>query len=234
MGRKRRRQNSNLPKYVYQGRVKYVYRPYICGKRQKEQPLCPLTATTREIWEAYEELTGVKPAENLEWLIGLYMKSEQLKSLKPLTQRTYRLYQKTISEKELQDGATFGSVALELIDHTMIRAYLDSMASTPVEGNRKVAFLGSVYKWGFQRGHAPNNPCLGITKYKETPRKLYVTDAMYDEFYQTAKSPWYIQPMMEIAYLCRMRRAEILDLKKSDILLDGLDTRRLKNSNKVE
>ncbi len=37
--------------------------------------------------------------------------------------------------------------------------------------------------------------------------------------------------MMEVAYLCRMRRIEIRDLKKKDLLPEGLDTRRVKGSN---
>jgi len=36
---------------------------------------------------------------------------------------------------------------------------------------------------------------------------------------------------MELAYLCRMRRSEVLDVRVKDIESDGLNTRRIKGSN---
>ena len=232
MGARRRRKNERLPKYVYEGKVKYVYRPYFNGKRGKEIPLCPLTATTLEIWQAFEDYTGSlqKPKETLSWLCEQYLASDKFKSLSKYTHKEYSLYHKRIVNKKLKDGTLFGDNLLEDITSGAIRAYLDSRIDAPVTANREVAFLGAVYKWGYQRDLCSFNPVTGVEKYTEKTRELYVTDEMYQQFYDIAVSPWYIRPMMEIAYLCRMRRVEILDLKLSDIKDEGLLTRRKKGS----
>lgn len=230
MGRKRRRLNSHLPKYVYKGKSAYVYKPYISGQKRKEIRLCALTATTREIYEAYEAITHFKLPETLSWLIDLYLNSDRFKSLSKNTVKSYRLYAKNVINTPINNGI-FGDTLLIDIDIVVIRHYLDSLHKTPIEGNRRVAFLNSVYNWGIQRGYAKTNPTKGITRYTEKPRKLYVTDKMYNDFYMLADKPWYIRPMMELAYLCRMRRVEVLDIRKSDITEEGLRIRRVKGSN---
>ena len=68
--------------------------------------------------------------------------------------------------------------------------------------------------------HKLRNPCEKVTLNEEKVRIQNVEDWQYqlvqDMILQTTRSP-YLAVMMEFAYLCRLRCAEVRDLKHSDI-----------------
>ncbi len=72
------------------------------------------------------------------------------------------------------------------------------------------------------------NPCKGVHRIPESPRKRYITDAEYKAVYDIA--PDHYKVAMELAYLCRMRRSEVLDTRYRDVEAEGLHTRRIKGS----
>ena len=232
MGRNRNnRKDERLPKYVYKGRSAYEYSPYIAGQKRKRYRLCDLNSTTIQIWQAYEEMVGKIRAvhvDTLEALSNKYLASDIYKTKSVTTQKDYLGYHRRIMAFPTSTGMPFGQVHISDITPGTIRSYLDKRPK--VGGNREVAYLSLVFSWAYERDLVNFNPAKGVRKNSEEARKTYVTQAMYDEFYNLAESPWYIRPMMEIAYLCRLRRVEILDLKKSDILKEGLQTRRTKGS----
>jgi integrase len=56
----------------------------------------------------------------------------------------------------------------------------------------------------------------------------YITDAEYKAVYDIASDHYKVA--MELAYLCRMRRSEVLDTRYRDVEDKGLNTRRIKGS----
>lgn len=233
MGRKRHnRKDERLPKYVYRGKSAYEYRPYRAGQKREVHRLCDLNSTTLQVWAAYEELTNdhrVVKEHTLESLSNLYRESAAFKDLSPLTQKDYTGYHNRIMRFLTNTGIPFGQVQISHITPGSIRSYLDKRPR--IGGNREKSYISVIFSWAYNRDIVDFNPAKGVKGNPEPPRNTYVDKKMYDAFYETAKSPWYVRPMMEVAYLCRMRRCEILDLKKSDILPEGLNTRRSKNSN---
>ena len=71
---------------------------------------------------------------------------------------------------------------------------------------------------------------MGVSRNPESPRDRYVTDQEYEITYKLAQSPPYLPIMMELAYLCRMRKSEILKATKHQVKEKGFDTKRLKGS----
>ena len=77
-------------------------------------------------------------------------------------------------------------------------------------------------EWGSQSyAQVPQqNPCEKVTLNEEKARVRYIEDWEYqlvqDVILQTPRSP-YLAAMMEFAYLCRLRCAEVRDLKHRDI-----------------
>lgn len=235
MGRKRK-SNLKLPPYVYLAKGRYIYRPYADGKLLPERRLCAGDAKTSEVWEAYEaqviQNAGAR-TDTFGWLAQRYTRSDQFRTLKPRTQQGYRRFHDVIIARNLRDGRAFGAIAYADISPGAMRKYLDKRAQegAPIAGNREAAFISAVFAWAYQRDYVKLNPCLGVRRNKEVPRKLYVTDVMYDFAYRLAEaaSP-YVRPAMELAYLCRMRKVEILALRVADLTDEGVLVRRVKGS----
>ena len=77
--------------------------------------------------------------------------------------------------------------------------------------------------------------CKDVQRNPESARDRYVTDHEYDIVYQLAltypKNTLYyrIAIAMELAYLCRFRKAELLNAKRDHITDEGFDVVRVKN-----
>ena len=91
--------------------------------------------------------------------------------------------------------------------------------------------LSAAWRWARERDYVKQeNPALQVRRNPEKARDRYVTDQEYDLVYELAGSPHYLRPAMELAYLCRMRRGEVLGALRSDIRDDGFMVRRTKGS----
>lgn len=64
------------------------------------------------------------------------------------------------------------------------------------------------------------NPCIGVKQYKEIGRTRYITHEEYEALYKV--SPPVVQVAMELAYLCCARQADILSMKKNQIIEEGI------------
>lgn len=238
MGRKRRRINEALPPSVYRKRNGLIFRKYlgvVDGKPTfaKDVYLCAATATTAQIWTAYEVATG-EQINTLRWLLKKYHDSQQFRELAKRTQGDYQGYRDKIIGKTLKDGSLFGDVPLSDIDMFTIRQYLDMYRDAkgnlaPVAANRHIQFLKAAWNWAKARHRdVPPNPCTGVKLNKETPRSRLITPDEYAT--ALALAPGYLWIMMELAYLCRARVGEIRALQRSDELEDGLRLVRGKGS----
>jgi len=77
-----------------------------------------------------------------------------------------------------------------------------------------------VFRWAYERGKVKMNPCQGVKQFKEKARTRYVFDNEYDALYSIATIP--VKIAMEVAYLCCARQGDILDLKKTQLLHEGI------------
>jgi len=229
-----------LPPSTYKGKSAYEYRPYL-GEGQKRPctRLCSLDAPISTVWQKWEELQA-NHVSTLAWLLTEYKNSREFEFIgkRPKSKDTIREHSRIIDalvKYPLKAGGdTFGKVHLKNITKGVIRRYLDKREEdgAPVAGNREKAVISKAWNWALERDFvAVENPCDKVSRNQESSRKRYVTDDEYNKSYALAASgPSYLQPMMEIAYLCRMRRGEILKATKDQVLEDGLDTLRLKGS----
>ncbi|MBU0730404.1 MAG: hypothetical protein KKA70_11745 [Proteobacteria bacterium] len=232
MGRKRKKEFEKLPPYVYLAKGRYIWRPYEDGKLGKEIRLCNEKASFAEIWSAYETITG-QERNTLRWLLNEYTISDQYGKLASSTRKVMEYQKNIICSTQLRDGRNFGTLPLKLISPGLIRKYLDKRAKTaPIMGNREIALISMAWSWARERDICGENPCLGVRKIQETPRDRYVTDDEYKLVYKLAikTAPPYIPIGMEIAFLCRARLGEILDLQDTNLLEDGLLLQRSKKS----
>jgi len=232
MGRKRTEKNQWMPPYVKIHKGRYVYVQYLGkGKRGQEIVLGKVDQLSRgQVWQKYEEITGVQGNLNLRKLLDQFMLSPDFLSLAPRTQRDYARYYEIITQKNTGSGV-FGDTYVEQITIGVIQRYLDKRAedSAPVGANKEVGFLSAAFSWGRRRELVKDNPCIGVKKNPKGRRQHVPTEEEYQSALALA-SPAYLSLLMELAYLCRLRKNEVVSLDHSRIEEKGLRIHRGKGS----
>lgn len=232
MSSKSKRKQSSLPEYVSRDpRKGVIYRPYlgrVDGKIQwgKRVRLCSYDSTLEEVWQAYAEEIGPEP-NTISWLLTTYLSSPAFDKLKDRTKQDYLRHSRTIRSRKLPDGTRFGDTSLTQVNKRTIRGYLDT-ASAPIQANRQMSVLRRAWNWTEERQEIPPNPVNGVTPNDESPRDRYVTHEEYQE--ALGYAPLWLRIAMELSYLCRARRAEVLALTYGDVIEEGLYVERLKRS----
>ncbi|MCW2480601.1 tyrosine-type recombinase/integrase [Candidatus Symbiopectobacterium sp. NZEC135] len=80
--------------------------------------------------------------------------------------------------------------------------------------------MSRVYRWAYERGLVKGNPTKGVRQYKEVSRDRYITHEEYQALYSVA--PDVVKVAMELAYLCCARQNDVLEMKKSQLLSEGI------------
>lgn len=242
------RADSWLPTRVYRGKSSYEYRP----KHGKTLSLCRLLREgneiieppeqKRKVLEAYDKAVSVSKApQNVDyWLTRFLVSSRYLKKIK--SQHTRNDYLRYIEIKAKPDDKTsrngirhvFGQMMPQAVKTQHIRKYMDYWAAAGKEStaNKHHACLSTFFKWLREQGAVDTNPASQMTKFDETPRRVYVDDAAYDKIWEAAvqSSTPYVAAAMEVAYLCGLRRNEVVALNIEDITEAGLVCKRSKGS----
>jgi len=231
---------SKLPKYVCRGTSAYLYVPYVPGEKRKSYRLCGLEASIHEVWEAHRELTSGEVVGTLEWLLHEYQASPAFTSHKgaPKSDKTIKEHTRQI-ELIINypiGGGRLGGAALADIEPPVIRNFLDWRLANNggIAGNHEVSIISKAWSWARERGKTKLvNPCIGVTRNPKTPRQHYADDTNYNawlKYLDDKKAPAFLYIASELAYLCRMRKIEIMTAKKTQATPDGFDTLRRKGS----
>jgi hypothetical protein len=133
----------------------------------------------------------------------------------------------------LKDTRPFGATCVDEITPGVIAAYRDKRGEdkAPVTGNREMAYLSLIFSWGYERELVKANPVKGVKRHTERPRERYIEDWEYQLVYDLAATPHYLRPAMELAYLCRLRKIEVLAFSRlKDLTTEGVIARRVKRS----
>lgn len=199
----------NLPPYVRlkHGRAYYVRK--VAGKN-RWKPLCRAEDGEAAIRAAYEAALEEKPRTMADIMAGWLR--EGAARLKPRTQFEY---QRAI-EKKLEP--TFGKMLPEAVKPTHVAQYLKRRDGP--KGNREVACLSTVFEWAMREGLAMENPCRGVRRNRETPRKRYVEDGEYGAgLDQTTPA---FRRLMQAAFLTGLRQGDLRALRHDQIRDAGI------------
>lgn len=186
------------------GRVRYYYTGF-GGKK----PLGSDLNQARLEWAKLENGED----ESVKFVaISNRWKKEELPKLSFRTQKSYSEHLANLQE-------AFKAFTLNDIQAVSVRQYLDKR-SKKVAGNREVSLLSIIFNWARERGLTNNpNPCLGVKRNKESPRRRYVTDEEYDAACMKAEP--FLRDTMDLALLTGQRVSDVLKMTRQD-MRDGV------------
>jgi len=172
VGRKRKPGFDWLPPRVYVGKAQFELRP----RDMSTINLCVLTSERSTVWKRYHEEMARLAAQPDPGLFGTlltdYMASREFEKLADETRRAYERY-------AVQLRGVFGHMPTNDIEPVDIREWLDARAAAKSEtlANREFAMLGSVFRWGRERGRCAGRPTKDVRRFSEQPRDRDVTEA---------------------------------------------------------
>lgn len=216
MGRKRKH-GKGLPARVYVNHGTYFY------VRPEDKKWIKLGKTLPEMHARLSEVLSDVPQAKLMAGIFERYRHEVLPTKAPSTQRNNLRMLRNLEEY-------CGSARPDEIDSQVIYNYLDKR-SAPTEANREISLLQHVFKKAVRWGSATHNPCVGIERNKERPERHYVTDEQFIAAYRAA--PAMIRYAMGIAYLTGQRQTDVLNLRRRDLLDEGVYFKQRKTGNEV-
>lgn len=210
MGRKRAPGNEWMPKGVFFRPSGYYWKPG--GTTEK---LAPAGASKSEVWIAFEKVVeGRKNILTFSQLWKKFLNSTDYADLAPRTQKDYLAHEKYLL-------AVFGEAEAKAIKPEHVRRYMDARGKkSRVQANHEHSSMSRVYRWGYQRGFVPRNPCVGVDKFPKPQRDRYITDEEYLAIYEHASEP--VKAAMEIAYLCAARVSDVLKMDWPQIMDKGI------------
>lgn len=137
----------------------------------------------------------------------LYRASPEWKELSDRTRADYEDYSAPLLK-------VFGAAQASIITRQDVRRYLTRERQGKVRANREIALLSNLFKTAIDYGYAPENPCLGIRRLKEHPRKALPIAAELGGFLAWLRGKgrqWtVIAGMAEFAARAGSRRCEFL------------------------
>lgn len=220
MSRARKNPEDNwMPPRVRRGKSAYEFR----SPDGRTIRLCNNDLTKAQVWAEYERfISDIKLGKNFLGLCEDFFNSSDFHELAPETRKDYTKYSAKVN-------VVFGKMKPDNIKPEHIRKYMDRRGvKSRVQANREKAFMSRVFRWAYERGKVKMNPCQGVKQFKEQARTRYVSDREYKALLDVAPTP--VKIGMEIAYLCCARQGDVLDLKKSQLLEEGILIQQSKTS----
>lgn len=219
MGRDRKPADRWMPPRVYRGKSKYELHPAKGGAIS----LCGLESTPAEVWAAYQA-AAKKAVLTVDNLAGQYFKSATFKRKRPRTQQSYKESWSTLKK-------VFGEVDATKVRQKHVRQYMDKRGlKGEVAANRDLSLLYNVFAYGFERSLVKQNPCVGVKKFPESPRDIYIEDDEYELFLSLSLP--IIQVFMEMSYLEGARGQDVRAIMLSDIKDNGIYIQQEKTGKK--
>jgi integrase len=133
-----------------------------------------------------------------------------------------RTYQDNVNQMKFL-RAFFGSMRIEDVTQQDIYQYMSERGkSSQVQANREIALLSHMFKKAVRWGdiHPSENPCIGIERFKETPRDRYVEDAELEAF--KAHAGAFIAAYIDFKLLTALRQGDVLSLRLDQLKDDGI------------
>lgn len=235
----------------------YVLEPHPEGGRRRARTVATAAARLSELHAIMEQLSGRDARGTIGYLISQFEDSTEFAELSVNTQQAYRQCAKAVRTFRTKLGCTLDALQVDRLGKPVIQAVVETIAKGrpesrpgagdavppyPSKANQILRYLRRLFAWGERFGHCTTNPAVGVRAAKERRQVRMPEHDAYFAVLQFARErgarkprsegslPPYLWPIMEIAYLCRMRGIEAVRLTDAHATRDGLRVRRVKGS----
>jgi integrase len=199
---------SKIPKGVYAKNGRY-YRVV----RNKWIALTMVDEGLRALHAALRDVPTERPPTTIGELLTAYLRQAEL------APGTLREYQR-IADIRLQHH--FGRMPIGAVTSAHVAQYLEKRRRDGHGhmGNRERAVLSSAFEFGLRQGFGTANPCRGVRRNTERPRRRYVSDSEFLEAFEAAPEP--LQDALALALLTGLRQGDLRALRRESVAEDGL------------
>lgn len=210
-----------LPKGVRIDHGRYVLFKKVNGKTERHS----LTRVEDGEQAMHDELAarGLTELRTIEDLLYAYLRdgTDEIEKI------TRDGYEGQIKAKLIP---AFGKMLIHSLLPTHVGAFLEKWrkAKAGVSANRARAALSSAYTYGMRIGAAKFNPCYGVKRNKERPSRRYVEHGELTAATDAASVGFGL--LLDAAYLTGLRQVDLIKLKRSRLLEDGIDVVESKTS----
>lgn len=178
--------------------------------KNKWHPLSRIDEGVNALLRAVYELDPIRPGTIGE-LIAMY-RVAGMEDLKPATKADYGKMLPRLDHH-------FGKMRIGRLRSSQVAVWLETRRKAgrgKIRANREFAVLSSVHKFGMRQGWVEVNPCHGVSRNKESPRKHYVTDEEFLKVFNAANE--HFQDLIAFGFLTGIRMTDIINLKRTDHL----------------
>lgn len=198
MGRHHLAENSHLPKGMYLNKKSGIY--YYRKRAGKDVNLGK--TLHKALSKFYLQIEITYSAETVKDLIVRYMK-EVSPTKSPSTHRTNQGRAKKLL-------LAFSDFKPSEVRPIHIQQYLEAQKRTPIDANRAIALLSSVFSEAVRWGILEHSPCVGIKYHREKPRQRLVTDEEIKIFKSFA--PVWMKNYVDLKLATALRQGDMLRL----------------------
>jgi integrase len=111
---------------------------------------------------------------------------------------------------------TWGHIEIGKIKPNQVAHWLETrrrIGKGGIRVNREMAVLSAVFNFGMRHMHCEFNPCRGVHRNTERPKKRYVTNEQFLEVFERANEAF--QDLLAVAYLTGCRQTDIISWTRS-------------------
>jgi len=184
--------------------------------RNKWHKLSRIDEGTNALFKALHQLDPFQPGTIAE-LIALY-RALGMDELKPATKADYLNIL-----KRLEVG--FGRMRIGTLRTSQCANYLHQRKQAgagAIRANREIAVLSAVHQFGLRMMYCESNPCRGVPRNKERPKKRYVTDQQFLDAFNRANPAF--QDLIAVAYLTGCRQTDVISWSRTrNLKPEGID-----------
>lgn len=215
-------------------------------------------ARLSELHEIIEERSGGDARGTVGYVIKQFKESTEFSALSLSTRKDYD-YCADVAEEYITKSKQpltamhvdrLTTPAIQKVNETIAKGKAeskpradDAVPGRPSKANHLIRFLRRLFDWGRRHGHNKTNPAEGVKLAPERKRKRMPEHEAYATVVTFARKrgalqahtrgslPPYLWPLMELAYLCRMRGIEVVKLTDAHASDIGIRVQRVKGSN---
>lgn len=194
--------------HVSHGAIYYVH-------RNKWTRLCDADAKPAELYKALHDVTKPPPPRTVNGLLDAYIE-RRLPELRPTTQRSYLARVPRLRKH-------FGHMALDDLESMHVAMFLEGRRGQGhgPGGNREMAVLAAAFDFGMRQGYCRGNPCRGVRRNKEVPRRRFIRDDEWQAALARA-SPRFRQ-FLRFLELTGLRQGDARTLTWDQVSPDGIE-----------